>query len=736
MTSKLYSRQLIVIILIGLFVYLPCSAALERLTVESDSTYDYLLYLPPGYSNDVGSWPLIVFLHGGWYGTTLIPIEQYAVFPGYPNSIEQRKKDFPAIVVAPHFTGTQPTTEEPFPWYPSKVRAFINHVAALYRVDMDRVYITGQSLGGIGTWAFGLNEPDMPAALAPASGICPWLFPNDIYSIVSRDPNVLRDIPIWANHGALDTSLSVYDEQFMVNVVRASGGFPRFTIYPLLGHDVVPQAAYESAAFNNWLFSQTRSKATSTTLAITGYPKPISITMGQSATFNVENPGDYVGFHWQRKPTISSLWADLHEGGTYTGVTTANLVVGVASLPMAGDRFRCVLQKADGSTIPTQDAALAVRLPAGSNYMINAPTGLAIDRNGDLIEADAGRHTISRVTTVGIFSQLAGIADTDGYVDMTGQGMLLNQPFGIVVGTDGYFYISDSANSVIRQLAPGGGIAAVFAGSVAVSGANDATGSAARFGFPTGLAVGNDGTLFVTDIDTIRRISPTGVVVTLAGSPSENGSVDGPGNMARFNNPNGIVVDGDSVLVADTDNNTLRRVLADGTTTTFAGVATEAGHANGTLSQARFDHPRGLARDSHGNIYVADTGNHTIRRISTDGKVSTLAGTPGVSGNSDGTGASACFNLPIALVADANNNIYVADTGNSAIRHVTTDGTVSTLTLTAAPPTPPPSPTPTPTNSGGGGGGGAMPVWVLAVLFLTSGIRLLLQHSQSLARKV
>jgi streptogramin lyase len=210
----------------------------------------------------------------------------------------------------------------------------------------------------------------------------------------------------------------------------------------------------------------------------------------------------------------------------------------------------------------------------------------------------------------------------------------------------------------------------------------DGIGTAARFCAPQGVAIDNAGNVYVADYDnsTVRKITPAGVVSTLAGLAASFGSADGTGSAARFSGPTGIATDsaGD-VYVADTGNCTIRKITPAGTVSTFAGTAGAIGSADGTGSAARFDIPIGIATDSAGNVYVADQGNSTIRKITPNGMVSTLAGAAGVVGSADGVASSARFNYPRGIAIDSTNNLYVADTSNSTIRKITPAGLVTTV---------------------------------------------------------
>ncbi|MBW7895667.1 MAG: FG-GAP repeat protein [Opitutaceae bacterium] len=253
-----------------------------------------------------------------------------------------------------------------------------------------------------------------------------------------------------------------------------------------------------------------------------------------------------------------------------------------------------------------------------------------------------------------------------------------NYPGAVMVSTNGELYVADTRNHVIRKISAQG-LATTIAGSPGESGSADGLEDEARFNEPMGLAADKDGNLYVADSinATIRRISPAGMVSTLAGQTGVPGGADGLGASAQFNMPAGLVFDGQANLYV-ADANGIRRVSLSGEVVTYAGGG-GYGSTDGTLGEARFWAPKGVALDSNGNLYVADTGNHTIRKISSDGMVSTVAGLAGVSGLADGVGGGARFNGPSALDIDAAGNLYVADRNNFVVRKITPDGVVSTL---------------------------------------------------------
>lgn len=256
-----------------------------------------------------------------------------------------------------------------------------------------------------------------------------------------------------------------------------------------------------------------------------------------------------------------------------------------------------------------------------------------------------------------------------------------NNPYGVAIDSAKNIYVADTLNNTIRKITPAR-VVSTLAGTAGLPGSADGTGAAARFNFPVGLAVDGAGNVYVADARNfaIRKITPAGVVTTLAGSPSQFGSGDGPGSTARFFLPYGIAVDGAGTLyVADSGNQLIRKITPEGVVSTLAGGVGQEGFVNGTGIAARFRVPFGVAVDGAGNVYVADSGNHAIRRITAAGVVSTVAGSVGTSGAVDGPAATARFSQPRGLAVDAAGNIFVADYANSIIRHITTSGVVSTI---------------------------------------------------------
>lgn len=256
-----------------------------------------------------------------------------------------------------------------------------------------------------------------------------------------------------------------------------------------------------------------------------------------------------------------------------------------------------------------------------------------------------------------------------------------NQPLGIAVDSGGNLYVADALNNTIRKIAPSG-VVTTLAGSPGVSGNADGIGAAARFSFLKGIAVDSAGNVYAVDNSAIRKITPAGVVTTLAGASGVLGDADGAGATARFSRPWGIAVDAaGNLYVADTGNFLVRKITPAGVVSTHAGTRGMRGTANGSAASATFLGPMGIAIDTGGNLYLTDwfgppapnipEGSTFIRRIAADGGVTTMAG------NFNGETGPAAFSDTFALAADGAGNVYVA--ALRSVRKVSPTGTISIL---------------------------------------------------------
>lgn len=323
----------------------------------------------------------------------------------------------------------------------------------------------------------------------------------------------------------------------------------------------------------------------------------------------------------------------------------------------------------------------------GAQATFENPSSLGIDAYGNILVTDSEASTIRTIDPNGAVSTFAGQAGKTGSVDGTQSFSKMNHPEAIAVAPGGFGYFADSANDTIRQYFPtGDGIqtfisaVATVAGSAGASESKDGQGSAARFDEPAGIAVTPDFTVYVSDTgaNRIRKISSTGAVTSLTES-STAGFSDGNVADARFNQPTGIAVDqSGNIFIADTENHVIRRLAADGSVITIAGSPGVAGFSDGRGGAALFNRPTALAFDASGNLYVADTGNDAIRQVAPSGLVTTMIGT-GAGGHENGAGRAAMLNVPTGLAVDAAGRLIIADGGNHVVR---------VATLAAQPPPP------------------------------------------------
>jgi serine/threonine protein kinase/sugar lactone lactonase YvrE len=322
----------------------------------------------------------------------------------------------------------------------------------------------------------------------------------------------------------------------------------------------------------------------------------------------------------------------------------------------------------------------------GDQALFNYPRGVCIDNHGNIFVADSYNHKIRVIKPDGTVSTLAG-GSTNGFCDGKGADALFSFPSGICVDNDGNIIVADSNNHSIRVIKPDGTVSTLAGGS---KGFRDGKGADVLFNSPRGVCIDNDGNIFVADSSNrkIRVIKPDGTVSTLAGGSSK-GSRDGKGADALFNCPSGVCLDNDgNIIVVDSNNHNIRVIAPDGTVSTLA-VGSSKGFRDGDFADALFNCPSVICIDkSSNNILVADTNNHKIRVIKTDGTVSTLAGGSfkvstqaggSTNGFCDGKGADALFSFPSGICVDNDGNIIVADSNNHRIRVIKPDDTVSAL---------------------------------------------------------
>jgi hypothetical protein len=399
-----------------------------------------------------------------------------------------------------------------------------------------------------------------------------------------------------------------------------------------------------------------------------------------SATITVTSAGSPVSYQWQRMPVGTTTWSNLSDNGTYTGSATASLTINGATTAMSGDQFQCVVTDAGPSSVTSSSSSLIVDTPytivnlagsagkigsangTGSAATFDYPSGIAIDSTGNLYIADFSNNTIREVTPAGVvttpytgFSEpnavvadqsnnlyvantgldtsrlpnnntIKKIAASNGAVTTVGSGF--NNPNGMAIDSSGNLYVADSGLNIIYKLTLSGGsfTKSVLAGNGTAGYVNSSNGASAEFNSPTNLAVDSLGNVYVADYSNyvIRKITPSGAVSLFAGQPGVPGYIDGVVGNAEFNGPSSVAVDGsNNIYVTDSlvpaigsiasGNNLLRRISTAGVVSTIAGEAGTTGSASGTGTAAQFYSLQYGVFNSAGEIFLVDTYNQLVR---------------------------------------------------------------------------------------------------------------------------
>lgn len=351
-----------------------------------------------------------------------------------------------------------------------------------------------------------------------------------------------------------------------------------------------------------------------------------------------------------------------------TGIITT--VAGIGRLPFSGDGG------------PAAGAALA------------APFGVAVDGAGDLFIAEYGNRRIRKVSPSGIITTVAGTGGTPSYFSGDGgsaTSALLDIPYGVTVDAAGNLFIADSGNGRVRKISTSGIITTVAGNGSCCDSGPAATSTA--LGSPRGLAVDGAGNLFIVDYcfcdedepegsNVIHKVSPNGILTAMAGGGTKGLGDGGPATSAQLNNPTSVAVDAaGNLFIADFRNNRIRKVTPVEIITTVAGNGTSGFSGdNGPATSAQLNAPFSVAVDGAGNLFIAEYGNRRIRKVSSNGTITTVAGdgTSGFSGDG-GPATSAQLYGRIGLAADSAGNLFLAETGTGRVRKISTSGIITTV---------------------------------------------------------
>lgn len=306
----------------------------------------------------------------------------------------------------------------------------------------------------------------------------------------------------------------------------------------------------------------------------------------------------------------------------------------------------------------------------GSAASFYLPYSVVLDKSGSLLVSDTATNLVRKISPAGDVTTFAGGGNNGTSQDGNGAAASFSGLSGLALDATGNAYAAEFGGNRIRKITPAADVT-TLAGSGAI-GSLDGHGTSATFKTPSSVATDAAGNIYVLEFigAVVRKITPAGDVTTLAGSGTA-GFADGTGTAASFGQAYGIATDAaGNIYVADSSNNRIRKITPGGVVTTLAGSG-QAGAADGAGNSASFHQPSGLTVDSDGIIYVADTGNSLLRKITPAGVVSTIAGQPGVLGAQNGIGTAATFKQPYGVTVDAAGNLYVADTFNNLIRKVT-----------------------------------------------------------------
>ncbi len=434
--------------------------------------------------------------------------------------------------------------------------------------------------------------------------------------------------------------------------------------------------------------------------SITQQPEGAIVNQGETATMSV-TASVYSGnlsYQWYSNDTDSNSGGTLIDGATESSYATPTNTAGetyyyvvVANTDNTATGNKTASTASNAVLVKVNDSGPIISTIAGTGVggysgdggpanlaEINNPYAVAIDSSGNVYIADTTNNRIRKIALDGTIQTIAGTG-TPGYSGDGGPATnaRLNNPSGIAVDSSGNVYVADRYNNRIRKIATDGTISTIAGtGSASYSGDGGPANEAA-INSPTGVTVDSSGNVYIADRynDRIRKIATDGTISTVTGTGSSGYSGDGgPADQAQLYWPFGVALDsGGNLYITDYSNHRVRKVTPDGTIQTVAGTGSSGiSEDGGPADQAQLYSPSGIAIDSSGNIYIAEYGGSRIRKIASDGTISTVAGTGSSGYSGDGGPADeANVNRPLGVAVDSSGNVYIPDTFNHRIRKVT-----------------------------------------------------------------
>lgn len=442
--------------------------------------------------------------------------------------------------------------------------------------------------------------------------------------------------------------------------------------------------------FYSWIFNSTNylQSGTNTSLAV--------------SNFNSGNVGKYTVIVTNAYASATSQIATLSFpllvttiAGSQTGFFGSNVIISVA---VSGSGPFTYQWQFNGTNLPNNIIRTVAGNAAITNYAgdggvatnahLNNPRGVALDNSGNMYIADTINQRIRKVATNGIITTVAGNGGTNyGGDGSTATSAILNNPQDVALDSAGNFYIADSSNHRIRKVNTNGIITTVAGNGTAAYAGDGGAATNASLKSPGGVALDILGNLYVADTsnERIRIVDSNGIITTIAGRTGAGFSGDGgAATNANLSSPFRLVLDNaGNLYIADQSNNRIRKVDTNGIITTVAGNGNTTFVGDGSAAtNAGLSFPRGVTLDSVGNLFIVDSVNNRIRKVNSSGIITTVAGN-GVAGNSGdgGTATNANLNRPYGVTSDVSGNLFIADASNQRIRQLFLYAGYPTFTL-------------------------------------------------------